>query len=278
MSQKHLARYAVFGNPISHSKSPAIHTRFAKQAQQPLIYTAEFSEVDAFPQTLKAFFQNEGRGCNVTAPFKEEAYQLVNQLTERAKLAGAINTLKVLEDGSLLGDNTDGAGLVIDLLNKGATIKNARILLIGAGGAARGVIKPILDQNPAQLIITNRTYSKAETLVSLFESYGSVVSREMENIEDSFDIIINSTSASLAGDLPHISSSIFSEANFVYDMMYAAEETTFNQWARESGCANCIDGLGMLVGQAAESFSLWRGVMPETFSVEKALRQELVEK
>lgn len=268
-------RYAVFGNPISQSKSPFIHTLFARQTNQSMTYTAELAPVDGFVAAAEAFFAQNGKGCNVTVPFKEDAYRLATRLTERAQLAGAVNTLKKLDDGEILGDNTDGEGLVQDLLQNQVVIEGARILLIGAGGAARGVIKPLLDQKPAEIVITNRTLSKAQTLQEMFTSFGSIKAVEMAYIEQSYDIIINSTSSSLSGELPAISSAIFSSNSTVYDMMYGSGLTTFNQWAIEHNAAVVYDGLGMLVGQAAESFMLWRGIRPGTKQILRELRKNL---
>lgn len=268
-------RYAVFGNPISQSKSPFIHTLFARQTNQSMTYTAELAPVDGFVAAAEAFFAQNGKGCNVTVPFKEDAYRLATRLTERAQLAGAVNTLKKLDDGEILGDNTDGEGLVQDLLQNQVVIEGARILLIGAGGAARGVIKPLLDQKPAEIVITNRTLSKAQTLQEMFASFGSIKAVEMAHIEQSYDIIINSTSSSLSGELPAISSAIFSSNSTVYDMMYGSGYTTFNQWAIEHNAAVVYDGLGMLVGQAAESFMLWRGIRPGTKQILRELRKNL---
>ncbi|MCA2486261.1 MULTISPECIES: shikimate dehydrogenase, partial [Vibrio] len=225
-------RYAVFGNPIGHSKSPFIHTLFARQTNQSLTYTAECAPVGGFIEAAKAFFADGGKGCNVTLPFKEDAYQFASRLTERAQLAGAVNTLKKLDDGEIIGDNTDGAGLVQDLLQHQVVLEGARILIIGAGGAARGVIKPLLDQKPTSLTITNRTFSKAEELAELFSAYGPVKAKEMNTIAEEFDVIINSTSASLSGELPAISSSVFAANSTSYDMMYGKGDTTFNQWAK----------------------------------------------
>lgn len=228
-------RYAVFGNPIGHSKSPFIHTLFARQTNQSLTYTAECAPVGGFIEAAKAFFADGGKGCNVTLPFKEDAYQFASRLTERAQLAGAVNTLKKLDDGEIIGDNTDGAGLVQDLLQHQVVLEGARILIIGAGGAARGVIKPLLDQKPTSLTITNRTFSKAEELAELFSVYGPVTAKEMNIVAEEFDIIINSTSASLSGELPAISSSVFAANSTSYDMMYGKGDTTFNQWAKQHG-------------------------------------------
>ncbi|CAH1559928.1 shikimate dehydrogenase [Vibrio owensii] len=268
-------RYAVFGNPIGHSKSPFIHTLFARQTNQSLVYTAESAPVDGFIDAATVFFAEGGKGCNITMPFKEDAYQFASRLTERAQLAGAVNTLKKLDDGEIIGDNTDGAGLVQDLLQHQVVLEGARILIIGAGGAARGVIKPLLDQKPTSLTITNRTFSKAQDLAELFVSHGPIVAKEMESIDEEYDVIINSTSASLSGELPAISSSIFADNSTSYDMIYGKGMTSFNLWARENGAAHAYDGLGMLVGQAAESFMLWRGLRPGAKQILRELRKNL---
>lgn len=268
-------RYAVFGNPIGHSKSPFIHTLFARQTNQSLVYTAESAPVDGFIDAATVFFAEGGKGCNITMPFKEDAYQFASRLTERAQLAGAVNTLKKLDDGEIIGDNTDGAGLVQDLLQHQVVLEGARILIIGAGGAARGVIKPLLDQKPTSLTITNRTFSKAQELAELFVSHGPIVAKEMESINEEYDVIINSTSASLSGELPAISSSIFAANSTSYDMIYGKGVTSFNLWARENGAAHAYDGLGMLVGQAAESFMLWRGLRPGAKQILRELRKNL---
>ena len=268
-------RYAVFGNPIGHSKSPFIHTLFARQTNQSLTYTAECAPVGGFIEAAKAFFADGGKGCNVTLPFKEDAYQFASRLSERAQLAGAVNTLKKLDDGEIIGDNTDGAGLVQDLLQHQVVLEGARILIIGAGGAARGVIKPLLDQKPTSLTITNRTFSKAEELAELFSAYGPVTAKEMNTIAEEYDVVINSTSASLSGELPAISSSVFATNSTSYDMMYGKGDTTFNQWAKQHGAAHAYDGLGMLVGQAAESFMLWRGLRPGAKQILRELRKNL---
>lgn len=208
-------------------------------------------------------------------PFKEDAYQFASRLTERAQLAGAVNTLKKLDDGEIIGDNTDGAGLVQDLLQHQVVLEGARILIIGAGGAARGVIKPLLDQKPTSLTITNRTFSKAQELAELFVSHGPILAKEMASIDEEYDVIINSTSASLSGELPTISSSIFAANSTSYDMIYGKGVTSFNLWAKDNGAAHAYDGLGMLVGQAAESFMLWRGLRPGAKQILRELRKNL---
>ena len=250
-------RYAVVGNPIAHSKSPLIHSMFARQTGED-----------------RQFFA-EGRGANVTVPFKEQAWALVDSHTAAAERAGAVNTIKRMGDGSLLGDNTDGKGLVRDIQhNAGLSLTGRRILLVGAGGAARGVIQPLLEAGPAQLCVVNRTVEKAEQLAMLFKEQGPISAAGFEWIEEPVDLIINATSASLDGKLPPISPSLVRPGHtWCYDMMYASEATVFNRWAAEQGAARCIDGLGMLVEQAAEAFALWRGVRPDTSQVLAALRQ-----
>jgi shikimate dehydrogenase len=268
-------KYLVFGNPISQSKSPFIHTLFARQTMQNMQYETAQPDVGHFQEAAEAFFAEGGKGCNVTVPFKEDAFKFAGRLTERAQLAGAVNTLKKLDDGEIIGDNTDGEGLVQDLLNHQVPLKGSRILLIGAGGAARGVIKPLLDQEPAELVITNRTFEKAQTLEEMFHPYGQVRAVPMEEIDTAFDVIINSTSASLHKQLPEISAAIFADTSVAYDMMYGSGMTIFNQWARDNGAAHTYDGLGMLVGQAAESFMLWRGLRPGTKQILRELRKNL---
>jgi shikimate dehydrogenase len=268
-------RYVVFGNPISHSKSPFIHTLFARQTNQEMSYTAQLAPLGEFKAAADAFFDQGGKGCNITMPFKEEAYQYANKLTERAQLAGAVNTLKKLDDGGVLGDNTDGEGLVQDLLLHQVPLKGAKILLIGAGGAARGVVKPLLDQQPESITITNRTFDKAETLAEIFKPFGHVTALAISAVSQPYDVIINSTSASLEGKRPDIQDSIFNPHSVSYDMMYGNGLTAFNQWAVEHGCANAYDGLGMLVSQAAESFMLWRGLRPGSRQVLSELRRNL---
>jgi len=270
-------QYVVFGNPIAQSKSPFIHTLFARQAAQRMNYEAQLVPLEAFRAAADQFFAQGGRGCNITVPFKEQAFAYADQLTERAQLAGAVNTLKKLDDGGILGDNTDGEGLVQDLLRHHVVLKEKRILLVGAGGAARGVILPLLAQQPASLTITNRTLTKAVELADLFASYGEVSALAMDNLSPSqpYDLIINSTSASLSQSLPGIPETLIHPDVVCYDMVYGQEQTTFNQWAAALGARQVIDGLGMLVGQAAESFLLWRGIRPGTEQVLRELRRSL---
>lgn len=269
------AQYAVVGNPISHSKSPLIHRQFALQTQQNLEYKAQHIELGHFSEDVAAFFQQGGSGLNVTVPFKQEAYEFADVHTERALRAQAVNTLKKLDDGRILADNTDGAGLVRDLMhNHQLTLRGQRILILGAGGAVRGVLQPILEQQPAELVIANRTVSKALELANDFADAGKVSACGFEEVAGSFDIIINGTSASLSGELPPINKAILKATTVTYDMMYGAGLTVFNQWAQANGVQHCIDGLGMLVEQAAEAFELWRGVRPETQEVMSYIRKE----
>lgn len=268
-------QYAVFGNPISHSKSPFIHTLFARQTNQSMEYGIVEAPVGGFQSAVSAFFAQGGKGCNVTAPFKLDAFKFADRLTQRAQLAQAVNTLKKLDDGQIIGDNTDGEGLVQDLLQYKAQLKGAKILLIGAGGAARGVIQPLLDQAPSEIIITNRTFEKAQQLVDVFCDYGQIRAMPMKDINTPFDIIINSTSAGLTGGLPDISTGIFNSKSVSYDMSYGAGNTHFNDWTKTNGVINAYDGLGMLVGQAAESFMLWRGLRPGVRQVLRELRKNL---
>jgi shikimate dehydrogenase len=270
--------YCVFGNPIGHSKSPLIHRLFAEQTGQQLTYEAVLAPLDDFTGCARQFFVT-GKGGNVTVPFKEQAYQMAASLSPRAQRAGAVNTLKKLDDGSLLGDNTDGAGLVRDLVrNAGLSLAGKRILLLGAGGAARGVIEPLLAEKPAALVVANRTVEKAEALAQLFADLGPVSASGFDWLEEPVDLIINGTSASLAGDLPPISASLIKPGHTLcYDMMYGKEMTAFNRWAAEHGAARTLDGLGMLVEQAAEAFLLWRGVLPDSAPVLAELRRLLAQ-
>jgi len=270
-------RYAVFGNPIKHSKSPQIHTLFAKQTKQSLIYTAELAEIGQFEQAVKKFIKHNGKGLNITVPFKEDAWQLADRHSERAKRAGAVNTLRLEHDGSLYGDTTDGVGLVRDLSqNHHVSLTDKAILIIGAGGAVRGVIEAILEQQPASLLIANRTAEKAVQLSNDFSDLGNISGCGLDEIRHRrFDIVINGTSASLQGDLPPIPETVFDEHACSYDMMYAEQATVFMRWSKDHGATQVFDGLGMLVEQAAEAFYIWRDIRPETVSVIEQIRDSL---
>ena len=268
--------YVVFGNPIAHSKSPVLHRLFAEQTGQAMQYDTLLAPLDDFAGCAKEFFL-QGRGANVTVPFKEDAYRLVDQLTARAQRAGAVNTLSKLADGSLLGDNTDGAGLVRDLtVNAGFSLKGKRILVLGAGGAVRGALEPLLAEGPASVTIANRTVEKAELLAELFSDLGPVAASGFDWLKEPVDLIINATSASLSGELPPIASSLIEPGKTLcYDMMYGKEPTPFCVWASGHGAGQVMDGLGMLAEQAAEAFYLWRGVRPDTAPALNELRRLL---
>ena len=267
--------YAVIGHPISHSKSPRIHSLFASQTGEALEYTAIQAPLDGFENTVNEFFARGGKGLNVTVPFKEAAWQMAGRHSARALKAGAANTL-YQEEGVLVADNTDGAGLVQDLLhNHQVALKGARILILGAGGAVRGVLAPLLLEQPYELAIANRTPAKAQNLVSVFAGVAGITRldcKAFDSIEGDFDVIINGTSASLQGDLPPLPIALIGADTVIYDMMYAAKNTTFNQWALDNGAQRVYDGLGMLVEQAAEAFEVWRGVRPKTAPVIADLR------
>ncbi|MDZ4297872.1 MAG: shikimate dehydrogenase [Moraxellaceae bacterium] len=271
--------YAVIGNPIAHSRSPAIHHAFAQQTEQILSYERLLAPLDDFAGTLESFRQQGGYGANVTVPFKEQAWQLAKTRSARAELAGAVNTLAIQPDGSWYGDNTDGAGLVQDIQNAGWELRGRRVLLIGAGGAARGVLQPLLAAEVDCICIANRTVTKAQALLALFPMQPRLQACTLDSLSvpgqrPPFDIIINATSASLSGEVPVIDASCWHETSAVYDMMYG-KSTAFLDWAKAQSITHCRDGLGMLVEQAAESFYLWRGVRPETQPVLALLRKEI---
>jgi shikimate dehydrogenase len=270
-------RYSVFGNPIAHSKSPDIHAAFAAQTGQQLSSEKRLAPLEGFAAAVHAFIAEGGKGANVTVPFKLDAHKLANALTIRAQAAGAVNTLLFDEHG-ITGDNTDGAGLVADITgNAGVPIAGRRVLLLGAGGAARGAVLPILEQRPAALVIANRTVATATALVDQFAALGDagvLSAGGFGDIAGSFDIVINATSASLQADLPPIPASVFHPGTLALDMMYGKEPTVFLRFAAQHGAVP-RDGLGMLVEQAAEAFAGWRGVRPDTAAVLASIRQNL---
>jgi shikimate dehydrogenase len=274
MTQQTPDQYRVFGNPIEQSKSPDIHDIFADKSQQNIDYQKQLVDPDDFSNAVTAFIRQGGKGANVTAPFKELALAIADELTERASLAGAVNTLS-FKEGKIFGDNTDGEGLVQDLIANTVILKRSRILLLGAGGAARGVLLPLLAQNPHSIVIANRTVSKATTLCQHFSDIRLSASGYQDLEQQHFDVIINATSASLSGNLPPIPTSLLSQNVVCYDMVYGKDETPFLKWAKEHGANKVIDGLGMLVGQAAVSFEVWRGVTPEVQPVIDKLRASL---
>ena len=266
-------RYAVIGNPIEHSRSPQIHTAFARQTGEDIAYGRILGSLDAFEAEVRAFFAAGGRGLNVTVPFKERAFGLADALSERASSAGAVNTL-IADAGGIRGDNTDGVGLVRDLgCNHLFGFADARILLLGAGGAARGVLRPLLDERPASLLIANRTASKAIALADAAAGLGAVAGCGLAELAGlKFDLIINATAAGLEAKVPDIPDDCLAEGGWTYDMMYSKVPTAFVDWGRTHDAARALDGLGMLVEQAAESFRLWRGVQPDTGPVIDSLR------
>lgn len=267
-------RYAVIGNPIEHSKSPQIHTAFAAQTGQDLSYGRILGDLEDFEGELHDFFAEGGRGLNVTVPFKQRAFQCVDELGPRAEQARAVNTVIPLADGRLRGDNTDGVGLVTDLAcNHRFSFAGARILLLGAGGAARGVVGPLLENRPAQLLIANRTASRALSLAAAFATRGQVLGCGLAELAGrEFDLIVNATAAGLHGEVPPLPDDCLAAGGWTYDMMYGNEPTAFVQWGRAHGAARALDGLGMLVEQAAEAFWLWRRVRPDTEAVIRLLR------
>ncbi|QRV22336.1 shikimate dehydrogenase [Marinomonas foliarum] len=264
-------QYAVVGNPIAHSKSPSIHAHFAELTKQELAYSTLLGDEAEFENQVRDFFGKGGKGLNVTVPFKERAYAMCDILSQRAKQAGAVNTLMMGRNGDLFGDNTDGIGMVRDIVsNHGQSLTDKRILILGAGGAVRGVLEPVLSENPESVTIANRTVVKAQILADHFDCLAS----SFEALEGHFDIIINGTSASLSGSLPPLKGELINAKTWCYDMMYGKGRTIFLQWAHEHG-ADGADGLGMLVGQAAEAFYLWRQIRPETASLVEVMRQQM---
>ena len=268
-------RYAVMGDPIAHSKSPRIHTLFARQTDQQLRYDAIRVQSGDLATAVGDFHATGGKGLNITVPLKEEAWSLAQTLSDRAERAGAVNTLVLDPSGKHFGDNTYGTGLVRDLLrNHGSTLQQKRLLLVGAGGAARGVIEPLLQEKPSLLVIANRTPEKAVELARMFCDLGHTEGCGLDDVAgQSFDLIINATAASLAGLVPALPDSVVSTDSWCYDMMYGDKPTAFMDWAQQRGAARCLDGLGMLVEQAAESFYLWRAVRPDTRPIIEEMRR-----
>jgi shikimate dehydrogenase len=263
------------GNPIAHSKSPLIHSLFARQTGEKLRYDALLVSRDGFAQAVALFLMQGGKGLNVTIPFKREAWEIADELSERARRAGAVNTLVVHDQGNLFGDNTDGVGLVRDLTqNLRIQLQGKTILLLGAGGAARGTLPPLLEQHPAAMHVANRTVARAAELARVFAGLGTLSTSGFDDIPlQHYDLIINATAAGLRGENPELPDGTIRPDTWCYDMTYGAQPTAFMRYAQRSGSLHTFDGLGMLVEQAAESFRLWRGVMPETAPVIAALRE-----
>ena len=274
--------YCVMGNPVAHSRSPWIHARFAKLTQQPLHYARRLVPLDGFAADLQAFIAEGGKGCNVTVPFKLDAAQAAHSQSPRVALAGAANTLIVGTDGRIHADNTDGLGLVADITrNAGVAIAGKDVLLIGAGGAAAGVLSPLLEQSPRSITVCNRTFHKAQALVDLhtplaLQQKVQLSAQEQQGLQGDFDIIINGTAASLQGAGIPVPASVLRPGSLAYDMMYGAAAQPFLAWAQQHGAVG-RDGLGMLVEQAAASFALWRGVHPPSQQVLQALRAVLAQ-
>ena len=270
-------RYAVVGNPIAHSKSPLLQMAFAKQTGQAITYTTICAPENEFITTANEFFHSGGKGLNVTVPFKQDAYDYAQQLTLRAQRAGAVNTLWCDQQGIIHGDTTDGVGLVTDIQQRlGWLITGKQILIIGAGGAVRGVLEPLLAERPAAITIVNRTVAKAQQLTDVFVDLFPITACGYDQLKgQAYDLIINGTSASLSGDLPPLPEGVVTAQSYCYDMMYSQQLTPFLQWAQQQGANNLSDGLGMLVSQGAESFFIWRGFRPEVLPVIAKMRAAL---
>lgn len=270
-----MENFAVFGHPIAHSKSPFIHALFAEQTGIDHQYGRICAPLDGFIQSVNDFFTAGGKGANVTLPFKQQAWELADELSERAALSGAVNTLKQRPDGSLLGDNTDGIGLLSDLERLAMIHPGDRILLVGAGGAARGVILPLLSLG-CSLVVVNRTVERAEQLAEIFQHSGSIKAASFTDLSGlEFDLIINATSSGVDGKVPPLPGSIINSRTRCYDMFYQQGLTPFLQWGQQQGAQHLADGLGMLVGQAAHAFQLWHGVMPDITPVIAKLKQAM---
>lgn len=269
-------RYAVLGYPIKHSKSPKIHQLFAEQTAQLLSYDALEVPAEHFTATVDRFFADGGKGLNCTVPLKELAWSYADTLTDRAQRAKAVNTLAKQADGSVLGDNTDGIGLVTDLCtNHGIKLTARRILILGAGGASRGIVAPLLAQQPSTIVIANRTIAKAQLLAAEFNAPAVLTGCGFEALNSSqFDVILNATSASLSDQLPPLPDTLLAQHGSCYDLAYSNQPTAFVRWGQQQQAAISLDGLGMLVEQAAEAFYLWRGIRPATEGVIALLNSE----
>ena len=269
--------YAVWGNPIAQSKSPLIQSKLAAQTHQTIKYIAKLGDLDAFEQQLLEFFEDGAKGCNITSPFKERAYQLADEYSQRAKLAEACNTLKKLDDGKLYADNTDGIGLVTDLQRLNWLHPNQLVLILGAGGATKGVLLPLL-QAQQNIVLANRTFSKSKELAERFQPYGNIQAASMDSIPPQiYDLVINATSAGLSGGTASVDTEILKLGSAFYDMQYTkGADTPFIALCKSLGLTNVSDGFGMLVAQAAHSFHLWRGVMPDFVAVYEQLKKEML--
>jgi len=272
----HPDRYAVFGHPIGHSQSPRIHSLFAEQTGQPILYTAEDVPANDFHEALERFIEDGGKGLNCTVPLKELAFLVAHSTSKRAERAKAVNTLVVSQDGGLFGDNTDGVGLLRDLtVNLGIPITGRKILLLGAGGASRGILQPLLAEQPQRLLIANRTPDKAADLAAEFSGLAELDSCGFDGLDgERFDLILNATAASLSGELPPLPDGVLNPGGACYDLAYGRQPTAFVRWGKDHQAGFSGDGIGMLVEQAAEAFFLWRGVHPQTQPVIDLLNAE----
>lgn len=268
--------YAVMGHPVAHSKSPFIHEQFAKQTHQAMQYLKIDVPEDKFLEYLTLFAFENGKGLNITAPFKQQAFSLMSEITDRAHIAKSVNTIKIMQDGRLFGDNTDGVGFIADLTNQHHfSLKEKSILILGAGGAARGLLYPILSQVPRCIMLANRTLLTAQNLADDYRPYGNILVSGLTNISGTYDLIINATSM-IQQEVFTLNPSALTRNTFCYDLMYGQEPTPFLKWAVSNGATKISDGLGMLVEQAAESFFIWRGVKPETKYVIEKLKNPSV--
>jgi shikimate dehydrogenase len=262
-------RYGVVGHPIAHSLSPAIHALFAEATRQSMTYDRYDIAPENFDREVSAFFESGGRGLNVTVPHKERAATWADELTPRAQRAGAVNTLVRLEDGRIRGDNTDGAGLMADLTRLGVEVNNRRVLILGAGGATRGILGPLQERSPAELVIANRTVERARALVGDRGCRYAELNPFLDRGD--FDLVIHATPLGLSGGIPEVDPRVIGSRTFAYDLGYGKPDTPFIRWARQHGAAGVAQGLGMLVEQAAESFRIWRGIAPNTAAVHRTI-------
>ena len=266
--------YAVMGNPVSHSKSPLIHHAFAAQTGQDILYQAILVAENGFPEALQRFRQQGGKGLNITLPFKGEAWQAVDVKTPRAQHAQAVNTIWFSDTGMIHGDTTDGPGLVADLKNNKVSIRDKRVLVLGAGGAVRSVMSSLFAEQPERLVISNRSNERAQQLVAQFAEFTGLEALSLDHLSgEVFDLVINGTSASLSGQMPTLPDAILGAHACCYDMAYGDTDTVFVTWGKQHGAELALDGLGMLVEQAAESFFIWRGVRPDTRPVLEMLKK-----
>jgi shikimate dehydrogenase len=266
--------YGVVGNPINHSKSPEIHQLFAKQVGHDILYHRIPATDENFASVLEEFFKKGGKGLNITLPFKEKAFRFADSCTDNAQSCHSVNTLTFSEDGRAHGDNTDGIGLINDLKNNDILLENKEVLILGAGGATRGIVPVLFKNGVGSITLYNRTTEKAELLQEEFMPFGEIQSLSSDDLTGGFGLVINATSASLDGVIPDIPDNVVSNA-VCYDLAYSYGETSFLNWAKKNGSAKNLQGLGMLVEQAAESFFIWRGVRPRTSEVVNKLRSEL---